>query len=509
MRSIEFFEKVNGKNFLLKFKILNKESQNEVDDINLILFWKDVLNISDFNYTCLRSELKLKLPSLYQVKKAQAKVDERFKISLKNDNVYVDFEEKSHFILTKIHEQDTTIKTFRLKFCADGVAVGRNLKVLNFNFSVLNEIEKCKRALGHYSLGIFEVFKENYKELKEHLAHIFLKIDKTDEIILNKISFKLDKYIGGDLKFLLKFAGLNEAKSNYPCLYCTCKKDQFWDHTKKWSIIDIKLGARSFSECERLCSLKKVDDRKGYVEKPLSQIEYFRYIIDILHMFLRISDLLYNLLFIEIQVLEFKVTGQYNENPDIEKTILIKRFRDFLVNICKIKKPLYVDEKKVKKEIKLKDLNGPEKLRLFNNINIVKLLPGYEKRKENQNLWTDFMKLYVALKKNSLTSEEIDVICKQWLQDFVNLNHRSDCTPYVHLTQHLSELIRLHGHIGLFNQEGHERLNQISIVQYFRACNKKISKNSSYLAQILKKRNRIEAISLLYKIQMRKYKKNL
>ena len=103
--------------------------------------------------------------------------------------------------------------------CYSEVVVSSGLTVVVF--SVLNEIEKCKRALGHYSLGIFEVFKENYKELKEHLAHIFLKIDKTDEIILNKISFKLDKYIGGDLKFLLKFAGLNEAKSNYPCLYCT------------------------------------------------------------------------------------------------------------------------------------------------------------------------------------------------------------------------------------------------------------------------------------------------
>ena len=48
---------------------------------------------------------------------------------------------------------------------------------------------------------------------------------------------------------------------------------------------------------------------------------------------------------------------------------------------CKIKNPI-VDEKKVKKDIKLKCLNGPEKLRLFRNINKVKPLLEYEKRKE-------------------------------------------------------------------------------------------------------------------------------
>ena len=54
------------------------------------------------------------------------------------------------------------LNIFKIKYYGDGTNVGKNLKLFNFNFSVIDETIKCNTAAGHYTLGIFEIFDENY-----------------------------------------------------------------------------------------------------------------------------------------------------------------------------------------------------------------------------------------------------------------------------------------------------------------------------------------------------------
>ena len=53
---------------------------------------------------------------------------------------------------------------------------------------------------------------------------------------------------------------------------------------------------------------------------------------------------------------------------------------------------------------------------------------------------------------------------------------------------HLHEFVQELGDINSFNQQGHEKLNDMTSVQYFRGTNR----HKEYLDQILNKRNRLE-----------------
>ena len=154
--------------------------------------------------------------------------------------------------------------------------------------------------------------------------------------------------------------------------------------------------------------------------------------------------------------------------------------------------PLQVGRKQRKKELKYRDLTGPEKIRLFTKINIPSLFPTLPKREQLQNLWCTFFKLINKINEQNCDSVEIDIGTKSWVTSFISVYQSKDCTPYVHaFTMHTSEFIRLHGNIVSFTQQGLEKLNDVTTKQYQRATN---HHNLSALKQILEKRNRIEIL---------------
>lgn len=49
-------------------------------------------------------------------------------------------------------------------------------------------------------------------------------------------------------------------------------------------------------------------------------------------------------------------------------------------------------------------------------------------------------------------------------------------------------MIKMHGNISLFSMQGLEKLNDLTTMAYFSACNK----HEDFLIQLIEKRNRIE-----------------
>ena len=75
-------------------------------------------------------------------------------------------------------------------------------------------------------------------------------------------------------------------------------------------------------------------------------------IIDILHLFLRISDTLISSLKKDFEIIDGFV-------KDINETILLKRFCEFLKNECNVSKPYYISNKD--NTFELTDLVGTQK----------------------------------------------------------------------------------------------------------------------------------------------------
>lgn len=77
--------------------------------------------------------------------------------------------------------------------------------LLNVSFTIVNE-QSCKAALGNYTIGIFEILKEDYDCL-EKIWSIVNRIESLSSICIDNKIYPLKFYNGGDLKFLLNIYG--------------------------------------------------------------------------------------------------------------------------------------------------------------------------------------------------------------------------------------------------------------------------------------------------------------
>ena len=106
-------------------------------------------------------------------------------------------------------------------------------------------------------------------------------------------------------------------------------------------------------------------------------------IIDSLHLFLRIADILINLLIRDIRILD-GINAKTCSDSDKSKARNIIVYESFINEVCKVRFNFRID--KDTKKLNWRDLTGPEKVKLFSNINIPQLLPSLEKRTELQKL---------------------------------------------------------------------------------------------------------------------------
>ena len=93
-------------------------------------------------------------------------------------------------------------------------------------FTVLNEEKIAETSKGNYTCGIFGIPEEDNGSISACLEQIKLQIDNLSEIEIEGINYKIEKYIGGDLKILAIIYGINRASSNCPCIWC------IWDKRK-------------------------------------------------------------------------------------------------------------------------------------------------------------------------------------------------------------------------------------------------------------------------------------
>lgn len=74
------------------------------------------------------------------------------------------------------------------------------------------------------------------------------------------------------------------------------------------------------------------------------------------------------------------------------------------------------------KQLKWRDLMGPDKLIFFENIKLCDLLPTLPNVEKIQSLWKDFMLLHRELQRKSFTQTEVETFgtrAKKWVEDFI------------------------------------------------------------------------------------------
>ena len=122
---------------------------------------------------------------------------------------------------------------------------------------------------------------------------------------------------------------------------------------------------------------------------------------------------------------------------------------------------------------------GPEKLKLFNNIDTSTLLPNVDVGKVQciQSLWTKFFRMNSILSKASqdIQEEEIALFgeqAKDWVKAFIQIYQTKRVTPYMHAFQcHVGEFLKLYGSLKPFTQQGLVNYNDKVTKTFFRYKN--------------------------------------
>ena len=118
-------------------------------------------------------------------------------------------------------------------------------------------------------------------------------------------------FLGGDWKFLALVCGIESASSNHACIWCKCSKIERWDMSITWSLMDSRKGGEEITQKAKLPKSNKKCHNCS--RAPLfSFIPLNRVVIDSLHLFLRIADVLINLLIRDLWTLDAATPNQCN-----------------------------------------------------------------------------------------------------------------------------------------------------------------------------------------------------
>lgn len=379
----------------------------------------------------------------------------------------------------------------RVKITGDGTVISRSMHAVVIAFTIVEDGANPNSPGGNHTIALLNT-GENYTDLLESLEDIRDEIQHLKSLSLDGVQYGVEFFLGADWKYLALIIGIEAANARYSCIWCTCPSEDRHDISKEWSFRDKDKGARTIEDIQRLAALKKRGF--GCARQPIfPSIPIDHVIPDVLHLFLRICDVLINLLILELRRLD-GIEKSKLQTFDRSKTRHVVKYEEFLNNECKISFHMYLD--KEKKTLKWRDLRGPEKIQLLKVVNLPNLFPEINNATKIQEIWVEFREIYGVLRSTTpLSTSEVKTFKSRiwkWLTLFLSVYQTKHVTPYMHLlVSHIPEFLEKYGTISQFSQQGLEKLNDDITKDYFRSTN---HRDPDALKQLLLKLNRLEEL---------------
>ena len=184
-----------------------------------------------------------------------------------------------------------------------------------------------------------------------------------------------------------------------------------------------------------------------------SKIPLTNVVIDNLHLFLRVADVLIDHLIVELRRLDGIEKQSKLSSFDKRKYQHLVSYENFVSSLGIPGFSFYIGQ--TSKKLKCRTLTGPEKLKLFKAIKIHDVLgqQADQNTVKIQHLWDEMLALnqLYSRRPEELTVELIDEFAqrsREWGRSFIGVYHTASVTPYIHaLMNHVSEFMKLHGGI--------------------------------------------------------------
>ena len=193
----------------------------------------------------------------------------------------------------------------KIKVSGDGTNIGKKLHVLNVTYTIINEENIAMSEKGNYVLAIINT-KEDHNCIRESLQNLKDDMKQLTTIEVDGASYEIVYFLGGDWKFLATVCGIGAVNQDYASIWCKCPRVKRWDTSKKWSISDTQMGSRTVEEIKEHAKKHKFNCKFP----PLFDfIPMDHVVIDTLNLFLKVSDVL-----IELLILELRTQDAINKN---------------------------------------------------------------------------------------------------------------------------------------------------------------------------------------------------
>ena len=447
-------------------------TDDQLDNVSLLIYVKDKCQISDKAWQELSFQFK-DLPSTYSIKKRIERLNTQWNVFPTPDTADgVQMKLKDSLIeQTQRLIKDKKLEncnTLNVKVSGDGTRIGKSLQLLKVTYTIINEGNVVMSEKRNYVITVIKT-KEDYIGIRGSLSDLRNEMRNLSSITCGDKTFQIEYFLGGDWKFLATVCGLGLANQDFACIWCLCPRSLRYDVSKSWSLTNLAQGAKSTDLIKQHTKNKKYNCMRAPLFDfiPLDHV-----IIDTLHLFLRISDVL-----IELLVRQLKREDAIDKKATFNSGFARDKFKDMdayeqFLHSLGIAFEWTVDRDS--KKLSYRDLTGPEKLLVFQKISIKELIPRFT---DSNNLWISFIDLFSELKLDYSTDNEIEAFrqnVKKWTEEFLFLYQASDVTPYMHAFRvHVPEFLELYKNISLCNQQGLEKYNDQAPKDYFRSTNRR------------------------------------
>ena len=213
-------------------------------------------------------------------------------------------------------------------------------------------------------------------------------------------------------------------------------------------------------------------------------------VIDTLQLFLRVSDNLIALLIRELKYNDaIEKKNKFSDGFNRSKYRNMNCYETYLQDPGI---PFHWYVGKESKQLEYRDLTGPEKVKLFQNIQISSLSPNSGNQDKIQKILDHFWSITQDL-KHDFKPEDVGCFkdkVTSWLEKFLAVYQTKDVTPYMHaLYAHVPEFLSLYTNLEYFTQQGMEKYNDVTSKNFFRSSNHRCV---SALEQIFLKKSRLQ-----------------
>ena len=178
-------------------------------------------------------------------------------------------------------------------------------------------------------------------------------------------------------------------------------------------------------------------------------IPFINVVVDNLHLFLRVADVLINHLIEELCRQDAIDKAKKFSTFECSKYWHIYHYEKFVSTLGIPSYNFYIGQ--ASKQLKVRTLTGPEKLKLFRHIDIPSLLPSIDPNTTLlvQDLWKRFLKIneLLSARPENVTEDVIqkyESMSREWGMKFLEVCQTKEVTPYIHVVIcHVGELMRI------------------------------------------------------------------